>query len=183
MKILGKYIYLKSISLSDALFTYNLRKNKLNSFYLHNPPKSIREQKNWIKKNIKNKKVFDFIILDKKKGKKIGTIALDNITKSKAEWGRWISQGNTIQNIEPVLLLLNYGFKKLKLKKIYSLTNTNNKKVVNFHKNTPAIFSGIIKSFFLIKNKKTNAVKFTFTKKRLTIFKKKFNLMTQLIQL
>ena len=37
--------------------------------------------------------------------------------------------------------------------------------------------------FFLIKNKKANAVKYTFTKKRLTILKKKFDLMTQLIQL
>ena len=88
-----------------------------------------------------------------------------------------------MQNIEPILLLLNYGFKKLKLKKIYSLTNTNNKKVVNFHKNTPAAYNGIIKSFFLINNKKTNAVKYTFTKKRLALFQKKFNLMTQSIQL
>tara|TARA_Y100000590_G_C15642816_1_gene985664 strand:+ start:474 stop:1025 length:552 start_codon:yes stop_codon:yes gene_type:complete len=183
MKIYGKYIYLRSLSISDALFTYNLRKNRLNSFYLHKPPKSIKDQKNWIKKNIKNKQNFDFIIFDRKKSKKIGTIALNNITKYQAEWGRWISKGNTIQNIEPILLLLNYGFKNLKLKRIYSLTNTNNKKVVNFHKNTPAIYNGIIKSFFLIKNKKADAVKYTFTKKRLTVLKKKFDLMTQLIQL
>ena len=58
-----------------------------------------------------------------KKNKKIGTIALNNVTKSQAEWGRWISKGNMIQNIEPVILLLNYGFKRLKLLKIYSLTN------------------------------------------------------------
>ena len=86
-------------------------------------------------------------------------------------------------NIEPVILLLNYGFKKLKLKKIYSLTNIKNRKVVNFHKNTPAIYNGIIKSFFLIRNKKADAVKYTFTKYRLTIFKKKFIFMTQSIQL
>ncbi len=182
MKIYGKYIYLKSISVSDSKFTYNLRKNRINSLYLHEPPKSIIDQKKWIKKNIKNKKNFDFIIIDKKKNKKIGTIALNNVTKSQAEWGRWISRGNMIQNIEPVILLLNYGFKRLNLLKIYSLTNVENKKVISFHKNTPAIYNGIIKSFFFIKNKKTNAVKYTFTKKRLMIFEKKFNFMTQLIQ-
>ena len=117
----------------------------------------------------------------KKKNKKIGTIALNNVKKSQAEWGRWISRGNMIQNIEPVILLLNYGFKRLNLLKIYSLTNVNNKKVISFHKNTPAIYNGTIKSFFFIKNKKTNAVKYTFTKKRLMIFEKKFNLLVKKI--
>ena len=183
MKIYGKYTYIKNISISDAIFTYNLRKNFENSFYLHKPPKSINDQKKWIKNNINNKKNLDFIIYDKKKNKKIGTIGLNDINSSNAEWGRWISVGNPILNIEPVILLLNYGFKKLKLKKIYSLTNIKNRKVVNFHKNTPAIYNGIIKSFFLIRNKKADAVKYTFTKYRLTIFKKKFIFMTQSIQL
>ena len=183
MKISGKFVYIKKISLKDALFIYKLRIDKLNSFFLHNPPKSINAQKNWIRNNIKNKKASDFVIIEKKYNKKIGTIALNNIKKNSAEWGRWISTGNSVQNIESVVLLLKYGFKKLQLKKIYSLTNANNKKVVNFHKNSDATYNGIIKSFFNIKNKKIDAIKYSFNKENFKKFEKKFIFMTQLVRL
>ena len=53
--------------------------------------------------------------------------------KKQAEWGRWICQGTTIQNIEAIIILLTFGFEQLRFKEIYSLTNINNRKVVNFH--------------------------------------------------
>ena len=117
MKIYGKFVALKSISLNDSFFIYKLRQNKIISLYLHEPPTSITDQKEWIKKNIKNNKTDDFVIINKKKNKKIGTIALDNITSNDAEWGRWLSKGSSIENIEAIILLLNYGFKKKKIKK------------------------------------------------------------------
>tara|TARA_Y100000590_G_scaffold29895_1_gene33268 strand:- start:92 stop:643 length:552 start_codon:yes stop_codon:yes gene_type:complete len=183
MKIYGKFVVLKEISLNDSLFIYKLRRNKIISFYLHKPPSSLLEQKNWIKKNLKNKKTQDFVIINKKKNKKIGTIALNKITLNTAEWGRWISKGSTIENIEAIILLLNYAFKKKKMKKIYSLTNINNKKVISFHKNTPAINEGLIKNYFNIKNKNTDAIKYSFNIKNFLKFKNFFDVMTQSIQL
>ena len=76
MKISGNFIYLKKIKISDALFTYNLRQIKSNSIYLHNPPKSIRDQKNWIINNIKNKTSLDFVIYNISNNRKIGAIGL-----------------------------------------------------------------------------------------------------------
>ena len=181
MKISGKYIYLKSLSLNDSSFVYKLRNKKRIGNYLHKPPKTLKDQKIWSKKNIKNNKTKDFIIISKKKNKKIGTIALNNISSKGAEWGRWISIGSTIENIESVILLLVYGFHNLKLKKIYSLTNINNKKVINFHITTPATYDGVIKSLFIIKNKKTNPLKYSFRKNNFLKFKKNFYLMTQSI--
>tara|TARA_Y100001970_G_scaffold269230_1_gene361412 strand:+ start:401 stop:949 length:549 start_codon:yes stop_codon:yes gene_type:complete len=182
MKINGRYIYLRKINILDSSFIFKLRKNKNNSYYLHKPPKSINEQKKWIMNNNFNKKNLDFVIFDKIKNKRIGTIGFNNINRNNAEWGRWISNGKSHQNIEAVILLINYGFKKLKLKNIYSLTNRNNKKVSNFHSNTPAIYGGIIKSYFLINNKKADAIKYIFNKRNFLIFKKKFISMTELIQ-
>ena len=181
MKISGKFVYLRNLNLNDSFFVYSLRKNKSISYYLHKPPKTLKDQKNWFKKNNKDKKTKDFIIISKKKNKKIGTISLDNINSKDAEWGRWISIGNAMENIESVILLLSYGFQTLRLKKIYSLTNINNKKVINFHKGTTASYNGIIKSIFIIKNKKTNAVKYSFSKMKFLKFKKNFNFMTQSI--
>ena len=181
MIINGNFVYLKSISIKDSFFIYNLRKKKKISLHLHKPPKSINHQKNWIIKNIRNKESLDFIILNKKTKKKIGTIGLDKIKKLSAEWGRWICTGQTHENIEAILILLNYGFYKLKLKEIYSLTNINNHKVVNFHKNTNSIYKGIKKSLFLINNKKIDAVKYSFTKRKFKNFQKKFGLISQSI--
>ena len=66
------------------------------------PPKTLNDQKSWIKKNIKNSTTKDFIIIDKKNHKKIGTIGFNNLNSNSAEWGRWISKGHTIQNIESI---------------------------------------------------------------------------------
>ena len=183
MLIKGKFIYLKKISLNDDKFIYYLRNKKSISNYLHSPPKSINDQKKWISNNIRNIKTLDFIIHRNKDKKKIGTIAFDKINKFNAEWGRWISQGNTFENIESVIILLNYGFNSLKLKNIYSLTNKDNIKVINFHKNTSALYNGTIKSFFKINNKKKDAIKYDFNKKRFDSFKKKFSSMIESIQL
>ena len=107
MKIKGKFVYLKKIVISDANFIYRLRKKKNISLFLHNPPKSLCAQKKWMISNIKNKRNLDFIILSKKNNKKIWYNTLNNITKKDAEWGRWISQGNIIENIDiPVLSFL-----------------------------------------------------------------------------
>ena len=182
MKIKGKFIYLKKMGISDANYIYKLRRKKNISLFLHNPPKSLDAQKKWMIANIKNKKSLDFIIISKKNNKKIGTIAFNNITKKNAEWGRWISRGNIIENVEAVIVLLDFGFNYLNLVNIYSLTNKKNKKVVNFHKNTTALNKGIIKSFFSIRNKKIDAIKFAFNKKRFELFKKKFQVMTELVQ-
>ena len=183
MVIKGKFVYLKKISLKDDKFIYHLRNKKNVSNYLHSPPKSINEQKKWISNNIRNIKTLDFIICKNKDKKKIGTIAFDKISKFNAEWGRWISQGNIFENIESVIILLDYGFNSLKLKNIFSLTNKDNIKVVNFHKNTPALYKGTIKSFFEINNKKKDAIKYSFNKKRFDNFKKRFESMIESIQL
>ena len=183
MLIKGKFVHLKKISLKDDKFIFNLRNKKNVSNFLHSPPKSVNEQKKWILNNIKNFETLDFIICRNKDKKKIGTIAFDKINRSNAEWGRWISLGNIFENIESVIILLNYGFNSLKFKNIYSLTNKDNIKVVNFHKNTPALYKGTIKSFFKINNRYKDAIKYNFNKKRFNNFKKKFKSMIVSIQL
>ena len=183
MRIIGKFVYLKRISHSDSDYVYKLRKKKNISLYLHKPPKSVDDQAKWISNNLNNKKALDFIIFKRKNNKRIGTIGFDQINKLNAEWGRWICEGDAHENIESVIILLNYGFRKLKLKNIYSLTNIHNKKVVNFHKNTTAQYRGRIKSLFLIDNKKVDAIKFSFNKINFEIFKKKIDFMIQPIQL
>ena len=184
MIIKGKNIYLKKISINDSRYLFNLRKNKRNSKFLHLPPKSIKDQQKWIINNLKDKSKFDFVIYDSKNNKKIGSIALNNINlnNSESEWGRWISTGSSLQNIESVILLINFGFEHFNLKKIYSLTLCKNLKVINFHKKTFAKYNGLVKKIYLIKGVFYDAEKFSFNKKNFFLFERYFESIVQLTQ-
>ena len=70
MKINGKFVSLRSLSIKDSKFIFNLRKIKKISYYLHQPPNTLKDQKVWSENNIKDKKTKDFIIVSKKKIKK-----------------------------------------------------------------------------------------------------------------
>ena len=179
MKINGKYVYLKSLELNDCKYIFNLRKLKKISQYLNDPPKKISDQILWIKNNIKNINTLDFLIYDKYNQKRIGTIGFNDINKKKslAEWGRWICTGTSLQNIESAIILLDYGFNKLKFKRIYSLTNSKNRKVLNFHKRSKAKFKREIKNKYIILGKSVSAISYEFDKKRFLAFKKRFNFM------
>ena len=159
----------------DSKFLLSIRKQNYVSRYLNNPPNNVHLQSIWTKKNIASQKTKDFIILDKK-NRKIGTIALNeiNLKKRNAEWGRWICLGNSYQSIESFLLLSKYSFYNLKLKKIYSLTNQKNKKVINFMIRAGGKYCGTIKNKYLMKGKKTHAVKYIFNKKNYQKLKRKF---------
>ena len=54
MKIIGKFIYLKKINVTDASFIFKLRNKKDISEFLHKPPRSVTAQKKWIMINIRN---------------------------------------------------------------------------------------------------------------------------------
>jgi len=175
MILVGKSILLRNINIKDSKFITSIRKKKSISKYLNNPPKDINHQLRWTRENIRNEKTCDFIILNKKK-RKIGTIALNEIDfkKKNAEWGRWICEGNSHQSIESFLLLAKYSFYKLNLKSIYSLTNINNNKVINFHIRAGGKYNGIIKNKYLMRGKKIHAAKYTYNKKSYLKLKKKF---------
>ena len=57
---------------------------------------NLYHSKKWMINNIKTK-TLDFMIIKKSNNRKIGTIALNKITKSNAEWGRWISKATLLK--------------------------------------------------------------------------------------
>ncbi len=127
MRIENKRIRLKKLKISDAEFISRCAKNKDITKYTFviAPPFDLKEAKKFIKKtqkDIKNKKGFEFGIELKEAGELIGTINLLNINyKNKnANIGFWIDKkywGKGISD-EAIKLMLGFGFKKLKLKRI-----------------------------------------------------------------
>jgi RimJ/RimL family protein N-acetyltransferase len=132
-QINGHLINIRSVLADDASFIVGIRNNnKLNKFI--NPvDESIELQKCWIKEQNKRPNDYYFVIEDKSKVP-LGTISLYKILGDQAEWGRWVSIGNPIQNIESAILIHNFAFINLKLNLIYSQVMDGNVQVLNFNK-------------------------------------------------
>lgn len=132
--IKGKFINLRSVQEDDAEFILSLRLDPKLNKYLNKVESNVAKQKQWILNQQSRRGDYYFLITDKD-NIPIGTISLYNIENKQGEFGRWILKGNSLQSIESVLLLHEFGFNNLGLDIIYSNTVDENKKVINFHKN------------------------------------------------
>ena len=132
-EILGEHICLKNIPLKEYKKIYELRRNKNSNKYLNQISINELDQKKFI---IMQKKLgnFFFGIYRKKNNKFLGTISVYNISKlGIAEWGRWLSNGTALENLESLYLLINFAIKKLLLKKLIAKTILKNTKVISLH--------------------------------------------------
>lgn len=123
----GKKVTLRPLSLKDAPnFCRWLADPEVTIFldrYYEQGPPSLKEEREWIRKNQKDKGKVCFAI-DTKDGRHIGSVSffhLDDYGK-KAEFGIMIGDkefwGQGL-GTEAGKLMVNYGFKKLKLRRIY----------------------------------------------------------------
>lgn len=141
--IKGKFINLRPVEISDAEFILRLRLDENLSKFVNKVSSDVELQKKWIANQISRENDYYFIIEDKF-SIMLGTISLYNIDCTSGEFGRWISIGSAIQNIESVILLHNFGFYDLNLELIHSNTVVENLRVISFHKSFGATLTDII---------------------------------------
>jgi len=132
-EIIGKYSKLRSVKTEDAEFILSLRLDDSLNKYINKVDDDIKKQEEWISLQQQREGDYYFLILDLN-NKPLGTISLYNIKENDAEFGRWVSKGNMILNIESVLLIHKFAFEYCDLDLVYTNTMVENKKVVNFHK-------------------------------------------------
>lgn len=160
-KLTGNFVKLESVTPDDTEFILSLRLDDNMNKFLNKVDDDIEKQKKWIIAQQERIGDYYFIVTDKNNNK-LGTISLYNIVNDEAEFGRWISRGNSLENLESVMLLHDFAFQELDLKRVYSRTVEDNKKVVKFHKRFGAEFTKTLTSednnFILAEHeiKKTN---------------------------
>ena len=106
-------------SLAKNINNKEVHRDTLNIPY----PYSLKDARAWLKKcfkEIKNKEKIKFAI--DIKGEVIGSVGFTKIEDHKAEIGYWLAKRYWRQGImsEAVKLTTQYGFEKLKLKRIYA---------------------------------------------------------------
>lgn len=128
----GKHVYLKAVEEADAEFIIKLRNDENISKFLPRIPMDIIGQIKWIKYQQSLENDYYFIIWDIL-GNRIGTISIYDINGDLGESGRTASFGNPIQNIEASILLLDFSFDVLGLKKIICHVFKDNHSVLRYN--------------------------------------------------
>ena len=134
-EITGKFVIMRNVTESDAKFILSLRCDEKKNKYIHAVDKDIDREIKWIK-NQQMKYGDYFYTIVNHRGKLIGNISLYNLNQEKmeAELGRWVSDGAAIENLESIVILHEFAFNRLELKRVYTKTLQDNKQVVSFWK-------------------------------------------------
>ncbi|MEM5829863.1 MAG: GNAT family protein [Candidatus Aenigmatarchaeota archaeon] len=136
LKINGERIVLKIPEMEDVKNLCRYINDKAVARFTTIPyPYKLEHAKDFIKRarrRMKKKEGYEFSIFLKETGEIIGGVALVNINKTNenAELGYWLARKYWGQGLmsEAVKLILEFGFKKLKLHKIYARVCEPNKR-------------------------------------------------------
>ncbi len=157
----GKYVKLRYYEPEDLDFLVTLRGSKDSyKYFFEFEPYSKNMQKEWWENSTKRPNEKNFIIADIKTNKAIGTIALVDIDmrNKRAEFGRYYVKGNSLESIEAVYLLVEYGFEHLNLNNVFCLSFEKNKSVVKQHEKFGFMKCGILKEYIYHDGKYENVV-------------------------
>jgi len=137
MIIYGKNINMRTVTLEDAEFIYNMRQNQDKTKYLSKVTGSVESQKEWIKsykQREEDQKEFYFVIESKDK-EKLGLVRMYDFKEDSFCWGSWLIKEDApkLTAIESALQIYEFGFYNLGFEKSHFDVRKGNNKVIAFH--------------------------------------------------
>lgn len=132
-KFPGKHVFLRSVAEEDAGFICEIRGNTDLCKYVHAVSTDIEAQRNWIREQAAREGDYYFVTCTPS-GNPVGLASIYNVDQERgsAEFGRWVSAGNALQNVESVILSFDFAFETLGLDYVYMRTMMDNVKVRSF---------------------------------------------------
>lgn len=155
MQIVGNNIILRLAEIYDASFIMNLRINGQKTKYLSRVDDDVEKQKIWLSdykaREIRGEE-FYFVICNKT-NMPCGTVRVYDFKDESFSWGSWLINSKAAPftaGIESALLIYEFAFKHLHLKKCHFEVVTENTKVRSFHEKMGAwaCSSDQIKTYF-----------------------------------
>jgi ribosomal-protein-alanine N-acetyltransferase len=173
MILKGKKVILRYPKLSDAKWLFeNITKPEI--YLMLEPgikPKQLKDEINWIRKlPIKRKSGHvNFVVVEKKSGKLMGGVGIKdpNFEQKRAELGAWIAKEYWGKGYakEALTLLINYGFKKLKLNRLEGVCYESNKRSRNLQESLGFKLEGVLREHTIFKGKVLNDCFYSLLKK------------------
>lgn len=134
-QIEGKAFRLRPIEDRDAEFVVELRTSGERARYLNTVAPSVEAQLKWLEGYYQRENDYYFVIERINDSRREGLIALYDIDPEAgiAEWGRWIISPVSMSALESVMMIMDFAFLRLGLKKVFSFTLADNTPVNSFH--------------------------------------------------
>jgi RimJ/RimL family protein N-acetyltransferase len=125
---------LRSVKLSDAESIVRIRSgDPIRSKFLNAIPSDPQIQRTYIRSQRLKEDDYYFRISNLKDEVTEGFIGLYSVSCGSAEWGRWVVAPGSISALESVYLILDFGFQKLGLTRVYCNTLSENTSTLSFH--------------------------------------------------
>lgn len=121
----GMFVDLRSITLDDAEFSYNIRADKRNRDTVGQLAPSLEAQKEYIRWQMQEPNDYYFVVLNKK-GERIGLIGAYNLQNDMIEVGREVIVGEPTESMETEILINDFCRNVLNLKRTCGVVYTNN---------------------------------------------------------
>lgn len=140
-KLYGKWVALRSVEEADADFVLKLRLDGMRNRFLHETKNDASFQREWICRQ--RKRAMDYYcVVCAANGRPVGLSSVYEYDKSQnsAIFGRWISLGNAIENLETVRLFYDFSFENLKIQTLRTPIVRENAKIIGFWKRLGSTF-------------------------------------------
>ena len=134
-QIEGKAFRLRPIEDRDAEFVVELRTSGERARYLNKVALSAETQRKWLEAYYQRENDYYFVIERINDNRREGLIALYDVNPEggEAEWGRWIISPASMSALESVIMIMDFAFVRLGLKRVFSFTLADNTPVNSFH--------------------------------------------------
>ncbi len=126
-KIKGRFVTLRSITMDDAEFSYNIRAEEKNRETVGQLAPSLEAQRKFIEWQMAEPDDYYFVVLNRK-GERIGLIGIYDIHGDIGEVGREVNDGSAVEAMEAQVLLTDFAMDVLHLKRQCFVVYANNKR-------------------------------------------------------
>lgn len=140
----GKFVDLRSITLDDAEFSYNIRADKKNAATVGQLAESIEAQRKYIEWQMQEPNDYYFVVLNKQ-GERIGLYGVYDIHDGMAEVGREVNIGEPAERMETPLLVGDFCRDVLNLNCVCSVIYSNNSHHISDAKKTSKCLGTVIR--------------------------------------
>lgn len=121
----GRFVYLKSITLDDAQFSFDIRSAPENRETVGVPAKSVEEQRKFIEWQMKEPNDYYFVVYNRK-GEKIGLYGIYNVEGDMCEIGREVNRGSCVEVFEAQSLAMDFAMDYMGMKRACYVIYSNN---------------------------------------------------------
>jgi RimJ/RimL family protein N-acetyltransferase len=165
LQAVGYNIRLRPVQIADAEFIIQLRNLPNVIGTVGDTVPDVSAQQRWIESSWQRPGDY-YLIIESLSGKRIGTIAIYDVSGNSGEWGRWITIPGMMVGLSSAILIHDLAFGSLGLQGLRGCVVSDNLRVISFHRKFGLEQTGIELNARQIGGKPVDLIWFSMKKER-----------------